>query len=82
MCIFIVEGGGSSNKDASMDESVETGDESDETGDESIEKHNNHVIIGYNYLLRPLSVCVFSSTLFVRNQAHGQCSMITVKTLI
>ena len=38
----------SSNRNASRDESVETGDESVETGDESIEageKHNNHVII-------------------------------------
>ena len=46
MCIWIV-GGGSSNMNASRDESVETGDESVETGDESVEdgeKHNNHVI--------------------------------------
>ena len=40
-------GEGSSNRNASRDESVETGDESVEAGDESIEageKHNNHVI--------------------------------------
>ena len=48
MCIWIV--GGSSNRNASRDESVQTGDESVETGDESVEvetekKHNNHVII-------------------------------------
>ena len=41
-------GEGSSNRNASRDESVETGDESVEAGDESIEageKHNNHVVI-------------------------------------
>ena len=41
-------GEGSSNGNASRDESVETGDESVETGDESVEageKHNNHVMI-------------------------------------
>ena len=41
-------GEGSSNRNASRDESVETGDESVEAGDESIEageKHNNHVIM-------------------------------------
>ena len=41
-------GGGYSNRNASRDESVETGDESVEAGDESIEareKHNNHVIM-------------------------------------
>ena len=41
-------GGGSSNRNASRDESVKTGDESVETRDESIEsngKHNNHDII-------------------------------------
>ena len=41
-------GEGTSNRNASRDESVETGDESVETRDESIEageKHNNHVII-------------------------------------
>ena len=41
-------GWGSSNKNASRDESVETGDESVEAGDEYIEageKHNNHVIM-------------------------------------
>ena len=36
MCIWIVEGG-SSNMNASRDESVETGDESVETSGESIE---------------------------------------------
>ena len=44
-------GEGSSNRNASRDESVETGDESVEAGDESIEageKHNNHVIISRN----------------------------------
>ena len=48
MCIWIVGGGGSSNRNASRDESVETGDESVETRDESIEageNDNNHVII-------------------------------------
>ena len=41
-------GEGSSNRNVSRDESVETRDESVEAGDESIEageKHNNHVII-------------------------------------
>ena len=41
-------GEGSSNRNASRDESVEPGDESVEAGDESIEageKQNNHVII-------------------------------------
>ena len=41
-------GGCSIDRNASRDESVETGDESVETGDESIEageKHNNHAII-------------------------------------
>ena len=41
-------GEGSSNRNASRDESVETGDESVETGDESVEaggKHNNRVIM-------------------------------------
>ena len=42
-------GEGSSKRNASRDESVETGDESVETRDESIEagekKHHNHVII-------------------------------------
>ena len=38
MCIWIVGGGGgSSNRNASRDGSVETKDESVETGDESIE---------------------------------------------
>ena len=37
MCFWIVGGGGSSNRNASTDESVETGDESVETRDESIE---------------------------------------------
>ena len=44
-------GEGSSNRNASRDESVETGDESVKAGDESIEageKHNNHVIIRHN----------------------------------
>ena len=44
-------GEGSSNRNASWDEFVETGDESDETGDESIEageKHHNHVIMVNN----------------------------------
>ena len=52
MCIWIV--GGSSNRNASRDESVETGDESVETRDESIEageKHNNHVIINSMFRL-------------------------------
>ena len=43
-------GEGSSNRNASRDESVETGDESVETGDESIEageKRNKHVIIDH-----------------------------------
>ena len=52
-------GEGSSNRNASRDESVETGDESVETGDESIEageKHNNHFIILYRYsIVIPLS---------------------------
>ena len=42
-----------SNRNASRDESVETGDESVETRDESIEagvKHNNYVIIVCHYL--------------------------------
>ena len=39
MRIWIVGGGGrSSNRNASRDESVETGDESVETGDKSIEE--------------------------------------------
>ena len=46
----------SSNRNASRDESVETGDEYVEAGDESIEageKHNNHVInIEYSYAWR------------------------------
>ena len=50
MCIWIDWGPqGSSNMNASRDESVETGDESVEAGDESIEageKYNNHVMIG------------------------------------
>ena len=37
MCIWIVGREGSSNRNASRDESVETGDESVETRDESIE---------------------------------------------
>ena len=37
MCIWIVGGKGSSYRNASRDESVETGDESVEAGDESIE---------------------------------------------
>ena len=44
-------GEGSSNRNASRDESVEARDESVETRDESIEageKHNNHVIIIYH----------------------------------
>ena len=43
-------GEGSSNRNASRDESVESADESVETGNEYIEagkKHNNHVIICY-----------------------------------
>ena len=42
---------GSSNRNASRDESVETGDESVNTGDKSIEageKQSNHVIISDN----------------------------------
>ena len=45
---FDFRGLGSSNRNASRGESVETGDGSVETRDESIEareKHNNHVII-------------------------------------
>ena len=38
-------GGGSSNRNASRDESVETGDESVEAGDESIEAGENTKII-------------------------------------
>ena len=41
-------GEGSSNRNASRDESVEAGDEFVETGDESFEageKHKNHVIM-------------------------------------
>ena len=52
MCIWIVGEEGFSNSNATRDESVETGDESVKTGDESIEageKHNNHVIILYNW---------------------------------
>ena len=37
MCIWIVGGEGSSNRNASRDESVETGDESVESRDESVE---------------------------------------------
>ena len=47
MCIWIVGGKGSSNRDASRDESVETGDESVEAGmnlSKPAKKHNNHVI--------------------------------------
>ena len=49
-------GEGSSNRNASRDESVETGDESVETRDESIEagvKHNNHVKMCYQRLYYP-----------------------------
>ena len=45
---LVCRGEGSSNSNASRDESVETEDESVEAGDESIvagEKYNNHVII-------------------------------------
>ena len=50
--MFLIVGGeGSSNRNASRDESVEAGDKSVEAGDESIEagekKHRNHVIIMY-----------------------------------
>ena len=53
--MFLIIGGGgrgegSSNRNASRDESVEAGDKSVEAGDESIkagEKHSNHVIIHY-----------------------------------
>ena len=46
MCIWIVRGGGvSSNRNASRDESVETGDESVETRDESIEAGQNTTIM-------------------------------------
>ena len=48
MCIWTVEGEGSSNRNATRDESVEAGDESVESRDESIEdmeKHSNHVIM-------------------------------------
>ena len=51
-------GEGSRNRNASRDESVETGDESVETGDESVEvggKHNNHVIIYPLTLLEGIS---------------------------
>ena len=47
-------GEGSSYRNASRDESVETGDESVETRDESIEageKHNNHVIMPNNLMV-------------------------------
>ena len=46
--VFDCRGEGSSNRNASRDESVEAGDKSVEAGDESIEageKHRNHVII-------------------------------------
>ena len=55
-------GEGSSNRNASRDESVETGDESVETRDESIEagkKHNSHVIILYHTIR--LSICLLHS---------------------
>ena len=54
MCKWIVRGGGSSNRNAIRDESVETGDESVETTDEAIkarEKYNNHVIMWNNALV-------------------------------
>ena len=73
MRIWIVGGGGGSiNRNASRDESVETGDASVETGDESIEaggKHNNHVIMlpppngaSYVFILVGLFVCVLSAS--------------------
>ena len=54
-------GEGSSNVNASRDESVETGDESVETRDESIEageKRNNHVII----LVPTLDTCFWHTS--------------------
>ena len=48
MFLIVAGGGGSSNRNASRDESVEAGDKSVEAGDESIEdgeKHHHHVII-------------------------------------
>ena len=51
--MFLIVGGeGSSNRNASKDESVEAGEKSVEAGDESIEageKHRNHVIIWNNF---------------------------------
>ena len=47
-------GEGSSKRNASRDESIETGDESVENRDESIEageKHNSHVIIDVKYAI-------------------------------
>ena len=48
MCIWII-GGGSSNRNANRDESVETGDEFVETGDESIEAGGKRQQLCYNY---------------------------------
>ena len=51
-------GGGSTNRNASGDESVETGNKSVETRDESIEareKHNNHVMICSYAMLSPFN---------------------------
>ena len=51
--MFLIVGGeGSSNRNASRDESVEAGDKSVEAGDESIEageNHHNHVIVDYSF---------------------------------
>ena len=45
MCIWIVGGVVSSNRNASRDESVETGDESVETRDESVEAGEKTTIV-------------------------------------
>ena len=86
MCIWIVwgGGGGSSNKNASRNESVEAGDESVETRDESIEageKHNNHVIILNTCMVLHSGKCVQSKfqniyclsviTSWMSNYAHS-----------
>ena len=64
---------GSSNRNASRDESVETGDESVETGDESVEageKHNNHVIICSKTCL----ATVLIRSIFAREKMHERFS--------
>ena len=58
--VFDCRGEGSSNRNASRDESVEAGDKSVEAGDESIEaveKHRNHVII----LNKPMQAPIYVS---------------------